>query len=120
MADRADSFMDQQLRVDMRQLIYAVVNAAMGEGLPPEGKVNFAKERAAHPMIVVAAAPKSGSTFLVQTLIKITGLLGVRLCAAYSTNEHDLYLPALCLMNRYGCVSGSSRSSSSGTSRISS
>ncbi|MDQ2962821.1 MAG: hypothetical protein M3R31_06625 [Pseudomonadota bacterium] len=36
---------------------------------------------------------------------RITGLQGFRLCAAYSTNEHDLYLPALCLMNHYGCVS---------------
>ena len=53
----------------------------------------------------MAAAPKAGSTFLVNTLIRITRLRGFRLCAAYSTNEHDLYLPALCLMNRYGCVS---------------
>ena len=89
----------------MRQLLYAVVNAAAGSGLVPQGEMDFAKERASKPLVVVAATPKAGSTFLVNTLIRITGLRGFRLCAAYSTNEHDLYLPALCLMNRYGCVS---------------
>src|SRR6516164_9604382 len=107
MADRADSPVKRQLpvEVDVQQLLYAVVNAAVGNGLAPEGEIAFAKERATKPMIVVAAAPKAGSTFLVNTLMRITGLRGFRLCAAYSTNEHDLYLPALCLMNRYGCVS---------------
>jgi hypothetical protein len=93
------------IEVDVQQLLYAVVNAATGNGLVPEGEVDFAKDRATKPLIVVAAAPKTGSTFLVNTLIQITRLRGFRLCSAYSTNEHDLYLPALCLMNPYGCVS---------------
>jgi hypothetical protein len=93
------------LEIDAQQLLYAVVNAAVGNGLAPEGEVDFAKDRADKPLIVVAAAPKSGSTFLTNTLRRITRLRGFRLCAAYSTNEHDLYLPALCLMSRYGCVS---------------
>jgi hypothetical protein len=93
------------IEVDVQQLLYAVVNAAVGNGLAPQGEVDFAKERASRPLIVVAGAPKAGSTFLVNTLIRITGLRWFRLCAAYSTNEHDLYLPALCLMNHYGCVS---------------
>ena len=93
------------LEVDAQQFLYAVVNAAVGNGLAPEGDVDFAKVRGDKPMVVVAAAPKSGSTFLANTLRRITGLRAFRLCAAYSTNEHDLYLPALCLMNRYGCVS---------------
>ena len=93
------------LEVDAQPLLYAVVNAAAGNGLVPEGAVDFAKDRASKPLIVVAAAPKAGSTFLVNTLMRVTGLRGFRLCAAYSTNEHDLYLPALCLMSRYGCVS---------------
>ena len=93
------------VEVDVQQLVYAVVNAAIGNGLAPEGKVDFARYSAIRPLIVVAAAPKSGSTFLANTLGKLTGLRGFRLCAAYATNEHDLYLPALCLMNRYGCVS---------------
>jgi hypothetical protein len=94
----------EPLEVDVQQLVQAIVNAAVGNGLAPS-EVDFAKERAGGPMIVVAAAPKSGSTFLVNTLRRLTGLRRFRLCAAYATNEHDLYLPALCLMNRYGCVS---------------
>jgi Sulfotransferase domain len=93
------------LEIDAQQLLYAVVNAAVGNGLAPEGEVDFAKDRADKPLIVVAAAPKSGSTFLTNTLRRITGLRGFRLCTAHSTNEQDLYLPALCLMSRYGCVS---------------
>ena len=93
------------LEIDTQMLLYAVVNAAVGNGLAPEGEVDFTKDRADKPLIVVAAAPKSGSTFLANTLRVVTGLRNFRLCAAYSTNEHDLYLPALCLMSRYGCVS---------------
>ena len=93
------------LEIDAQELLYAVVNAAIGNGLAPEGEVDFSRGRAEHPLVVVAAAPKSGSTFLANTLRAVTGLRNFRLCAAYSTNEHDLYLPALCLMSRYGCVS---------------
>jgi hypothetical protein len=93
------------LEIDTQELLYAVVNAAIGNGLAPESEVDFAKNRADKPLIVVAAAPKSGSTFLANTLRVVSGLRNFRLCAAYSTNEHDLYLPALCLMSRYGCVS---------------
>jgi hypothetical protein len=93
------------LEIDSQELLYAVVNAAVGNGLAPSGEVDFARDRAAKPMIVVAAAPKSGSTFLANTLRAITGLRRFRLSAAYATNEHDLYLPALCMMSRYGCVS---------------
>jgi hypothetical protein len=105
MKEKAPPSTQPPIEVDVQQLLYAVVNAAAGSGLVPQGQVDFAKERASKPLIVVAAAPKAGSTFLVNTLIHITRLRGFRLCAAYSTNEHDLYLPALCLMNRYGCVS---------------
>jgi hypothetical protein len=93
------------LEIDPQQMLYAVVNAAVGNGLAPAGEVDFAKGRAEKPLIVVAAAPRSGSTFLANTLRAVTKLRNFRLCAAYSTNEHDLYLPALCLMSRYGCVS---------------
>jgi hypothetical protein len=93
------------IKFSVKEFLYAVVNAAVGNGLVPEGEVDFAKERAEKPIIVVAAAPKTGSTYLVNTLIQVTGVRGFRLCAAYSTNENDLYLPALCMMNDYGCVS---------------
>jgi len=105
MKEEAPPSKQPPIEVDVQQLLYAVVNAAVGNGLAPQGEVDFAKERASKPLIVMAGAPKAGSTFLVNTLVRITGLRWFRLCAAYSTNEHDLYLPALCLMNRYGCVS---------------
>jgi len=56
-------------------------------------------------MIVVAAAPRTGSTFLSNVLIQVTKLQNFRLCSGHSTNEHDLYLPALCMLNNSGCVS---------------
>ena len=93
------------LSFNAQQLLDAVVGAAAGDGRVPDGIADFAKERGDNRLVVVAAAPKAGSTFLVNTLIQVTGLRGFRLCSAYSTNENDLYLPALCLMNRHGCVS---------------
>src|SRR5215831_3854694 len=94
-----------KIKFDPQQLLDTVVGAVAGDGLVPDEHLDFAKERATKPMIVVAAAPKAGSTFLVNTLMQLTGLRGFRLCSAYSTNEHDLYLPALCVMNASGCVS---------------
>lgn len=93
------------LRVKPKQFLNVVTSAAVGNGLVDETSFHLARDRGDAKLIVVAAAPRSGSTFLVNTLAKSTGLAGFRLCAAYATNEHDLYLPALCLMNRYGCVS---------------
>ncbi len=97
--------MNNQIKIDIQKLIGIVAGAATGHGLIPEKMLASIHHHHDKPLIVVAAIPKSGSTFLTNTLIKLTGLRNFRLCAAYSTNEHDLYLPALCLMNRYGCVS---------------
>ncbi len=91
--------LDSQLFVDM------VSSAAMGDGLVASEQAALLRARADKPLIVVAAAPKSGGTFLALTLVTLTGLPHVRLCSAYSTNEHDLYLPALCLLGTGGCVS---------------
>ncbi len=93
------------IKINTQQFLDTVVGAVTGNGLVPKGLADFAKHRSDKQLIVVAAAPKAGSTFLVNTLMRVTGLRGFRLCAAYSTNEHDLHLPALCLMNASGCVS---------------
>jgi len=94
------------LEVNAAQFLGTVTNAAVGDGLASESAgAELAKERGDKKLIVVAAVPRSGSTFLANTLVKSTGLPPFRLCSGYATNEHDLYLPALCLMNRYGCVS---------------
>jgi hypothetical protein len=94
-----------KIKFDPQQLLDTVVGAVAGDGLVPDEHPDFARQRGDKQVIVVAAAPKAGSTFLVNTLMQLTGLRGFRLCSAYSTNEHDLYLPALCVMNASGCVS---------------
>jgi hypothetical protein len=94
-----------KLLINFDQLARTVASAAVGDGLPRDSQEVLARERGDTPIVVVAAAPKSGSTFLVNTLGRMLGLPNVRLCSAYSTNEHDLYLPALCLVNRNGCIS---------------
>lgn len=92
------------IRINTKLLVDSVLEAAFGNGLPAETAADIARYRGKAPLIVVTAAPKSGSTYLANSLIHITGLRGFRLCSAYSTNEHDLYLPALCLMTANGCV----------------
>ena len=94
-----------EFSVDIQKFMEIVVTAALTNGLVPKSQASTLREDADKQMIVVAAAPKSGSTFLSGTLSILTGFKYFRLCSAYSTNEHDLYLPALCMMNPYGCVS---------------
>jgi len=95
----------RKLAINFDRFVQTVVGAAAGDGLPVGPQEEFTRERGDKRMIVVAAAPKSGSTFLVNTLGRMTGLPNFRLCSAYATNEQDLYLPALCMTNRSGCVS---------------
>jgi hypothetical protein len=95
----ATNALDDHLFVD------TLTRAALGEGLITGKQAARVRPRGAKPMVVVAGAPKSGTTFLCGSLIGLTGLPSFRLCAARSTNEHDLYLPALCLMSTQGCVS---------------
>lgn len=88
---------------DPIDFVEVVANAALAEGLPTRA-IDF-KARCSKPLVVVAAAPKSGSTFLSNVITRVTGLPYSRLSSAYSTNEHDLYLPALYMMNNGGAVS---------------
>jgi hypothetical protein len=96
---KASEPLDNQLFVD------TLASAALGDGQITKGQAALVRARGDKPMIVVAGAPKSGTTFLCGSLIDLTGLPPFRLSAARSTNEHDLYLPALCLMSSHGCVS---------------
>jgi hypothetical protein len=58
-----------------------------------------------YPVYAVVATPKSGSTFLASVLGKSLDLPFIPLCYAYSSNEHDLYLPALVTATACGAVS---------------
>jgi len=92
------------IQFNRQQLVNAVLEAALGDGLPSSELAALARDRK-HPLVLIAAVPKSGSTYLANTLRHITGLLPFRLSSAYSTNEQDLFLPALCLANANGCIS---------------
>ncbi len=94
-----------EFKIDGKKMIKALIDAAFEDGLVPPNNFHFQLSGNDKPIIVVAAAPRTGSTFLTNVLIKATKLPNFRLCSGYSTNEHDLYLPALCIVNDSGCVS---------------
>ena len=94
-----------EFEIDAKKMMKAVIDAAFEDGLVPPNSFHFQLSGNDKPIIVVAAAPRTGSTFLTNVLIKATKLPNFRLCSGYATNEHDLYLPALCIVNDSGCVS---------------
>ena len=57
------------------------------------------------PRIMVAAHPKSGSTWVTGALAKLVQYDVVRFCYAWSSNEHDLYPPALIVRKDRGEIS---------------
>ncbi len=94
-----------EFKIDGKKMIKALIDAAFEDGLVHLKNFHFQLSGNDKPIIVVAAAPRTGSTFLTNVLIKATKLPNFRLCSGYATNEHDLYLPALCIVNDSGCVS---------------
>lgn len=96
---------DNEIRINNEPFVETLAKAALGNGVVVQSDIDFIAERGDKHLIIVAAIPKSGSTFLANTLQRITGYHYFRLSSGYGTNEHDLYLPALCMINPYGCVS---------------
>ena len=94
-----------EFKIDANKMTKTIIDAAFEDGLVPPNNFHFQLSGNDKPIIVVAAAPRTGSTFLTNVLIKATKLPNFRLCSGYSTNEHDLYLPSLCIVNDSGCVS---------------
>ena len=91
------------IRADL--LTRIIADAAFGNGMLSPNDVSLLPQLGDKPVVIVAAAPRTGSTFLANVLIRVTGLRYFRLCPAYSTNEHDLYLPSLCLAKSMGVLS---------------
>jgi hypothetical protein len=60
---------------------------------------------ARRPRIAICATPKSGSTWATNVLVRGLGVEARRLCYTYSSNEHDLYVPALLDSAQVGFVS---------------
>jgi len=79
-----------------KRIIEVIAYAAIGDGLPPQESVDKLLKYKKKESIFVTGAPRSGATWLVNTLGRVTDTPPLRLCSAYGTNEHDLYLPALC------------------------
>jgi len=94
-----------EFKIDGKKMIKALIDAAFEDGLIHLKDFHFQHSGNDKPIIVVAAAPRTGSTFLSIVLREVTKLQRFRLCSGYATNEHDLYLPALCIVNDSGCVS---------------
>ena len=88
-----------QFEVEVKKMAETLIDAACEDGLVRPDHFHYQLSGKDKPMIVVAAAPRTGSTFLTNVLKKVTKLQRFRLCSGYSTNEHDLYLPALCIMH---------------------
>jgi methyl coenzyme M reductase alpha subunit len=65
----------------------------------------FAKRKSVQDTILVLASPKTGSTFLTNYIAEAHGARVARMCYAYSSNEHDLYLPSLMANADYLTVS---------------
>lgn len=59
----------------------------------------------ANKIVAVIASPKSGSTYVSNVIARHCKLPSRRLCYAYASNEHDLYLPALVTAKITGGVS---------------
>lgn len=93
------------IKIDFQEFTNVIFQAFRGNGLVNPNTADFVSRRGDKRLIVVAAAPRTGSTFLSGALAKASGFPYARLCAAYSTNEHDLYLPGLYILNQVGCVS---------------
>jgi len=98
---------NQQLQIHFNSQQFIEVNkhAISGDGTVDLDHIDFISERADKRLIVVAAAPRTGSTFLSNVLSQFTASPYFRLSSAYGTNENDLSLPALCFINPTGCVS---------------
>lgn len=97
--------MNHMVKIDSQKFTDTIFKAFVGNGLIDPAGPDFIAERGDKRLIVIAAAPRTGSTHLSEVLVRSTGYRYMRLCSAYSTNEHDLYLPGLCIMNQVGCVS---------------
>jgi len=86
----------------------AYINATLGniagnQAISQEQISAFIKNKST--IFAIIATPKSGSTFLCNALVHTLNLPYLPLCYAYSSNEHDLYLPALVTATINGCVS---------------
>ena len=68
-------------------------------------KKRLASSRSNNKLVLIASQPKSGSSYLCKTLLTVSKMPLGRFCYKYAQNEHDLYLPNLCMHNEHGAIS---------------
>ena len=68
-------------------------------------KQRLADQRGDRRLLVLAAAPKTASTWLANLLSNLTHFPYINLSYAFLQNEHDLYPPAMLAYNQSGAVS---------------
>jgi len=94
--------------IDPEELRDLTILCHGGEGLHGDFRdlaARLARARGGRRLLVVAAAPKSASTWFSNVLAAVTGYRYANLCYAFLQNEQDLYPPALLAWNRRGAVS---------------
>lgn len=72
--------------------------------VPQDWQGVFAKH-SKNKIVAVISTPKSGSTYIANVISNHGRIPSRRLCYAYASNEHDLYLPALVTAKLSGGVS---------------
>jgi len=95
-------------QLDVSDLIALLRSSTTSSGLAgdtTELKNHLAQTRGDNKLVLIAATPRSSSTFLTNRLVRISGLPPANLCYSYLQNEHDLYPPNLLIYNATGAVS---------------
>jgi len=90
---------------ELRDLFVATTSklGLVGDFRDLQSRLSLARSR--KRLIVIAAAPKTASTFLANLLAHLMGYRLVNLCYSFVHNEHDLYPPNLLANNSLGAVS---------------
>lgn len=107
---QAQTIRDRVLHADVsdRDLRDLFILSTAPEGLRGDFRglrQRLAEQRGDRRMLVLAAAPKTASTWLANLLASLTGFPYTNLCYSFLQNEHDLYPPAMLACNRSGAVS---------------
>ena len=94
------------IQIAIKAGIQTLFSPAINKRIPSAAQVEaMCGKRRKNNIIAVCAMPKSGSTFLSNVLKLTLQKQYVPICFAYSSNEHDLYLPAMLAAQSIGAVS---------------
>ena len=96
----------RSIQIGIQAGIQTLFNPAIHKRIPSAAQVEaMCGKRRKNNIVALCAMPKSGSTFLANVLKQTLQKRYIPLCFAYSSNEHDLYLPAMLAAQSIGAVS---------------